>query len=160
MESVEILVCAKRLGITLAAEAGCVVARPKGATPPNLAQAIRDNKPQLLALLARRHPEPYDLREREEDQIERFARADGWESLPEPGAPAYSIVESCREDGVALRIDESGDLVVGKAGAKADEPTQPWPELLARIEAHLEAVAWLVEAGWKLKAGFPKQPAV
>jgi hypothetical protein len=52
---VEILVCANKLGITLAAEAGYVVARPRGATPPDLAQAIRDHKPQLLALLA---PQP------------------------------------------------------------------------------------------------------
>lgn len=112
---------------------------------------IHAHKPGLLARVRV---------EREEAEIDRLSCADGWRPPPPTGAPAYSIVESCREHGVALRIDESGDLVVGKAGAKADEPTQPWPELLARIEAHLEAVAWLVEAGWKLKAGFPKQPAV
>jgi len=58
-----------------------------------------------------------------------------------------------------LRIDETGDLVVGKAGGKADEPTQPWPDLLAELEAHLEPVARLVEAGWTLKAGFPNTAA-
>ena len=79
--------------------------------------------------------------------------------LPEPGHPAYSILETSKRYGVALRIDENGDLVVGKAGARADEPTQPWPELLAQIEAQLESVARLVEAGWTLKAGFPKQGA-
>jgi len=45
--------------------------------------------------------------------------------------------------------------VVGKAGAKADEPTQ-WPSLLVAIEAHLEAVAALVEGGWTLRADFPQ----
>jgi hypothetical protein len=54
-------------------------------------------------------------------------------------------------------LDPDGDLVVGKAGAKAEEPTQPWPELLAQIYAELEPVARLVVAGWTLKAGFPKQ---
>ncbi|MGC1969235.1 MAG: hypothetical protein WA673_22435, partial [Candidatus Acidiferrales bacterium] len=43
---------------------------------------------------------------------------------------------------------KTGDLVVGRAGAQADEPTQPWPPLLVAIEAHLEAVAALVKAGW------------
>jgi hypothetical protein len=62
---------------------------------------------------------------------------------------------------VALRIDpDNGDLVVGKAGATAKEPTtQPWPGLLAEIEAHLEAVARLVEAEWMLRAEFPERAA-
>ena len=63
-----------------------------------------------------------------------------------------SITISC----VALRIDEIGDLVLGKAGAKADDPTQPWPALLTQIEANLEVVARLVEAGWHLRADLPK----
>jgi hypothetical protein len=50
----------------------------------------------------------------------------------------------------ALRIA----LVVGRAGAKADEPSQPWPSLIRAIEAHLEAVARLVEAGWTVRAEF------
>jgi hypothetical protein len=63
---------------------------------------------------------------------------------------------TCRDHGVALRIDENGDLVVGKAGAKADEPTQPWRALLTEIEANLEAVARLVESAWHLRVDFPK----
>jgi hypothetical protein len=46
---------------------------------------------------------------------------------------------------------KTATLVVGKAGAKADEPTQPWWELWAEIEANLEAVAGLVESGWWLR---------
>jgi hypothetical protein len=71
-------------------------------------------------------------------------------------SPAESIVATRRRHGIALRIDEAtGDLVVGKVGAKAYEPSQPWPSLMRGIEAHLESVAALVMAGWTLKAGFP-----
>jgi hypothetical protein len=66
-----------------------------------------------------------------------------------------NILAACRSHGVALRIDDDGDLVVGKAGAKAEEPTQPWPALIAALEIHLEAVARLVESGWHLRAGLP-----
>ncbi len=55
--------------------------------------------------------------------------------------------------------DDDGNLVVGKAGAKADEPTQPWVDLARELEAHVEAVARLVESGWTLTAGFPKEAA-
>ncbi|MGO9681346.1 MAG: hypothetical protein ACLPTZ_01820 [Beijerinckiaceae bacterium] len=82
--------------------------------------------------------------------------AAGWKPLPRPGHPAYSILETCQRAGVALRIDpENGDLVVGKAGAKSDEPTQPWVSLVHELEAHVEAVAGLVESGWTLTAEFP-----
>jgi len=75
------------------------------------------------------------------------------ESTQPPAAgPTYSILAACCEHGVALRIDETGDLVVGKASAKADESSQPWPTLIAALEAHVEEVARLVEAGWHLKA--------
>jgi hypothetical protein len=78
------------------------------------------------------------------------------EYIPPRGHPAWSILETCRCYGVALRIDPDGALVVGRAGATADEPSQPWPSLLIAIEAHLEAVARLVAAGWHLSAVFPQ----
>ena len=78
------------------------------------------------------------------------------EPLADPGHPAHSIIGTCRRYGVALRIDPDGTLIVGKTGAKADEPTQPWPSLLIAIEAHLEAVSALVEGGWNLRADFPQ----
>ena len=93
----------------------------------------------------------------EKAEIDRSARADGWRPLPEPGHPAYSIVATCQGYGVALGIDTvSGDLVVGKPGAKWSEPSQPWRSLVIAIEAHVEAVADLVEAGWTLNARFPE----
>lgn len=117
--------------------------------------AIRAAKSDLLELLA-----AADLREREQDEIERVARADGWRPLPEPRHPAYGILETCQRYGVTLRIDPAtGELVVGKAGAKADEPTQPWGGLVRELEAHVEAVARLVKSGWKLAAKFPKEAA-
>jgi hypothetical protein len=51
MQPVEILVRANKLGIRLAAEGGYVVARPKGATPPDLSETIRRYKADLLAYL-------------------------------------------------------------------------------------------------------------
>lgn len=84
---------------------------------------------------------------------ESDVRGDG--GLPPTDHPAWSILATCRKHGVALRIDTDGDLVVGKAGAKADGPTQPWPELLVALESHLETVARLVEADWHLRAKFP-----
>jgi hypothetical protein len=98
--------------------------------------------------------------EQDEREIDRLAVTDGWKPLPPAEHPAYSIVETCQRYGVALRINEAGDLVVGKAGAKADEPSQPWRALLAEIEANLEAVARLVESGWHLRANFPKATAL
>ncbi len=56
MDAVEIVERARRMGIVLSAEDGVILARPKGVTPPDLAEAIRALKPDLLRLLAR--PEP------------------------------------------------------------------------------------------------------
>jgi len=211
MQVAEILERAAKLDITLGAEDGWITARPKGATPPELADAIRSNKGALLAhfraLLERAqapeaptycehtqtdvnrrcrcgyriydaeriycpqcgqelprlraNPEPEAARptsaEQEERENDRLAEADGWKPVPARGHPAWSIIETCRARGVALRIDsESGDLVVGRAGAKAHEPTQPWASLVTELELHVEAVARLVEAGWHLHADFPE----
>jgi hypothetical protein len=117
---------------------------------PDLFSRIYQYKAELLATLHAEH---------EAVEIDRVPRAAGWKPQPPAGHPAYSILETCQRAGVALRIDpENGDLVVGKAGAKADEPTQPWAALVHELEAHVEAVATLVAAGWTLRAEFPKQP--
>ena len=72
-----------------------------------------------------------------------------------PLSPAETILTTCATHGVAIRFDPDGTIVVGRAGALADENSQPWPALIAAIEAHLDAVAKLVEAGWHLRVGFP-----
>lgn len=51
MRIANILEHANRLGITLSVEGGAIAARPKGATPPDLADAIRANRDALLAHL-------------------------------------------------------------------------------------------------------------
>jgi len=151
MEAAEIVEHARRMNITLTAEAGWITARPKGATPPDLAEDIRRYKAELLAHLRG---------DQEDREIDRLAAADGWKPLPPAGDPAYSIIATCLRHGVALRIDpETNDLIVGRDGAKAEEPTQPWPSLLVQIEVNLESVVLLVEAGWHLRAIFPAQLA-
>jgi hypothetical protein len=105
--------------------------------------AIRQRKADILAWLRR------------EFQANRAAYAEA-SSIPPARAPAYSIVETCRRYGVALSIDKNGCLVVGKAGANAAEPSQPWPSLVMALEAHYEGVAALAKAGWVLTADFPK----
>jgi hypothetical protein len=109
---------------------------PKARLTPALIERVRAAKTVLLAYLS----------------------ADGWQSPPEPGHAAYSILETCERYGVAMRLDSAtGDLVIGKAGATAHEPTQPWRSLIIALEAHLEPVAALVHAGWTLKADMPRK---
>jgi hypothetical protein len=115
---------------------------------PPLLDRIRAHKTELLARL---HAEQRGA------GIDRLARAHGWTPLPLAGAPACSIISTCQGYGVALRIDQNGDLVVGKDGAETGEPTQPWRSLIIAIEAHLDDVSALVEAGWTLTSQFPKQ---
>jgi hypothetical protein len=87
----------------------------------------------------------------EEAEIDRLARADGYKPLPPIGAPAYSILETCRRHGVALTLDQDGSLRIGNADGSGQEPSL-WPSLLMAMEAHLEAVTALVGAGWHLHA--------
>jgi hypothetical protein len=125
MYAVELIENLGRRGIHLIADGDGIIVEPSRLLTDTDRAAIRAHKAELLALLGA--------------------------SL----TPVQSIIEICRRHGVALRIDEDGDLVVGKAGAKADKPTQPWRSLLVEIEANLEPVARLVEAGWHLRAAFP-----
>lgn len=132
VEAVALLENLNRRGVRLTANPPKLIAEPSHLLTDADRREIRRYKPELLALLAD-------------------------ESGPATAGltPAQSIIETCRAYGVALGIDPAnGDLVVGKAGAKADQPSQPWPSLLRAIEAHLEEVAALVEAGWTLRADF------
>ncbi len=65
--------------------------------------------------------------------------------------PAESIIATCRRHGIALTLDDDGRLVVGKGDGSGNEPA-PWPSLSMAIEAHAEAIARLVAAGWHLQA--------
>lgn len=140
MQAAEILIEARRLGITLFADGDFIVAKPKGAIPPPLAIMVRQHKADLLRLLG----DPYEgakavvchcnrtgedvgnyLHRRPELKAE-MAR----DTTTARWTPAHSIVATCRRNGVTLRIDADGTLVIDKAGAKANEPSQPWPRCL------------------------------
>jgi|GEM_PF-5626289 len=126
---------------------------PRGIAPELVAQ-VRHHKRNIIAVLAPPSSATESEQEAAAPEITSVTSADDG-SLPVEDHPARNIIAVCQRYGVALRIDDHGDLVVGKAGAKADEPTQPWPTLLIAINAHLEAVAVLVQAGWHLRATFP-----
>jgi len=62
MTAVDLVAEFHRLGISLAARNGMIVARPKGTTPPKLREAVRAMKAELLQTLpeARDDEEPVD----------------------------------------------------------------------------------------------------
>jgi hypothetical protein len=131
---------------------------PRDRLTPDLVEAVRQHKPELLGLLVARHCERTG-----EDLAGYLDRNPSLRALLERPAlqgwtPAHSVVATCQCYGITLRIDPDGTLVVGKAGAKADEPTQPRRTLLIAIDAHADAVARLVEAGWHLRTDFPCYP--
>jgi hypothetical protein len=107
------------------------------------------------------HPAAVSLKALAQAVLARTAAKPNLEQrLPSPDSPAYSIIRTCRRYGVLLQIDPmTGELTVGREGAKADDPTQPWPTLIMALEAHLDDVAALLLAGWTLKADIPRQPA-
>lgn len=129
---------------------------PRGIAPELVAQ-VRHHKQNIIAVLA--PPSPAMATSEQEAAAPEIDSTDDDMGLLPEGHPARNIIAVCQRYGVALRIDSDGDLVVGKAGAAADEPTQPWPTLLIAINAHLEAVAVLVAAGWRLRAAFPSGEA-
>lgn len=157
-------------GVVLAVQSDkLVIDAPKDSMRPDEIEEIRESKRELLTLLSdpvklasaiARHCEDtrtdvalfLDRQPQLGVQMERLGDLTG-------STPAYSIVTTCQRHGVVLSFDENGKLVFGKAGAKADEPTQPWPTLIMALEAHLDDVAALVKAGWTLKAEFPKYAA-
>jgi hypothetical protein len=166
MQTAEVLITDLwRRGVQIESKGDRLSVRPLSRLSESDTHAIRALKGELLALLndpyararaVARHCEANgvdlstflsehpDLIRDEVSAQERRART-----------PAESIVAACRKNGVALRIDpETGDLVVGRAGAGGDAPTQPWPSLLLAIEAHLDAVITLVKAGWTLSQPF------
>jgi hypothetical protein len=54
---------------------------------------------------------------------------------------AKSLIRICLEHGVGLRLDPDGALVVVSNG-------KAWRSLVNAIEAHVDAIAALVAAGW------------
>jgi hypothetical protein len=122
----ELIISLAHRGIILSAGSDDkVVARPASGLTEQDRSAIRAHKAELLAALSTPHL-----------------------------TTAQSLLCTCHRYGVALRIDEDGNLVVGRAIARAEENSQPWPSLIIALEANLEEVARLVAAGWQLSADF------
>jgi hypothetical protein len=100
-------------------------------------------KPVARAPEAAQHaPEPLVEREQVvETETDRLASADGWRPLPEHDSAARSLMRTCREYGVGLRVDPDGTLVVESNG-------KAWQSLVRAITAHADAIATLIESGW------------
>src|ERR1035437_3261417 len=105
-------------GIRLIPNPPKLIAVPAAKLTDKDCEAIRSHKAGLLALL--REQAETDRTGREDAEIDRLARVDGWQ--PNPAEPS---VATCQRYGVALRIDPDGALLVGKIGATADQPSQP-----------------------------------
>lgn len=159
----ELLNSLQRRGVRIeAADADRLLVQPANRLTDADREAIRSLKPDLLRLLA----DPYrhacviagrcayarsDLARHLKDNRPNLCD----EPLRKTG-PAESIVATCQRYGIELQIDSAtGGLIIGKAGARADESSQPWPSLLRAIEAHLEAIVAVVRSGWMLKINFP-----
>ncbi len=66
----------------------------------------------------------------EKAETDRLAQADGWSR----GAPAQSLIDTCRQYGVGLRVDPDGTLVVESHG-------RAWRSLVQKIGAHADEIA-------------------
>jgi hypothetical protein len=164
----------RQSGLNIRAVGANLRLTPSDLATPEIIERVRYYKAELLALLgsgnAVREAEDdtsfvsgtaCNERERRVVQGSDYSRGEAQKALsanlPAKGHPAYSIVATCQQHGIALRIDEEGYLVVGKAGAESTEISQPWSSLVQAIEAQLDAVARLVEMGWTLRADIPMQ---
>jgi hypothetical protein len=58
-----------------------------------------------------------------------------------PLSAAKSLIRTCREYGVGLRLDPDGALVVVSNG-------RAWRSLVSAIEAHVDDIAQLIVTGW------------
>jgi hypothetical protein len=75
-----------------------------------------------------------------DDPFAEIRRRHSTASLP-PRAEAKSLIRTCREYGIGLRLDPDGTLVVTSNGAA-------WRALVDEIEAHVDDIAELVAANW------------
>jgi len=163
LNAAELLAALKRRGLLVnPKDGGKIIVQPADRLTDADRKAIRALKPDLLRLLSDPDESAAIITRRCEASGADLAtplddHAPGLLNESERQlTPAESIVATCQRHSVALRIHEAtGDLIVGKAGARTDEPSQPWPSLICAIEAHLESVASLVRSGWTLKAEFP-----
>ena len=106
----------KTRGVCLLVDGDCLVAEPASKLTETDRSNIRRHKLELIALLARR-------------------------PLVTAQAEARTLIRTCKEHGVGLRLEADGTLVVTSNG-------RAWRALINAIEANVDAVAELVLAGW------------
>jgi len=97
MNAVALISEFERHGIRLSVEAGRILARPKGATPADLAEQARAHKADLVALLS-----APAISHVSENELDRLARADGWR--PPKEIPPSIVAEIQRIEAEALRL--------------------------------------------------------
>jgi TubC N-terminal docking domain len=156
--ALEVLSEIQRRGVTLLVRDGKLIARPISAVPPDLAERARQHRAEIIRLL---HcpPDPETVRsaglEADRNARDRLPKrgydndpsAPGhseyldWIALRDRLEPARSLIRTCREYGVGLRLEPDGTLVVESNG-------RAWRSLVRAIEAHVDAVAQLIEARW------------
>jgi hypothetical protein len=120
MEAAAILIRARELGIMLEADGEAIVARPRGATPPDLAAAIRQCKADLIAHLRAgtgsrrehtmtpdsRHPLIDPAIRAKLEAVEAEARAAGW-----PAELLWNAGFWDRPRGLAAVLDPDDEIV-------------------------------------------------
>jgi len=133
MEALELFESLTNRGLRLIAAPPKLLVEPSRLLTDADRQAIRAHKATLLLILLRS--------EQVEMETNRLANADGWRPLPEHDSAARSLMRTCREYGVGLRVDPDGTLVIESHG-------RAWRSLITAIEAHADAIAVLIESGW------------
>ena len=156
--ALEVLSEIQRRGVTLLVRDGKLIARPISAVPPDLAERARQHRAEIIKLLDC-PPGPETGRiagfnaDHNSQELPLKPRYDHDPSAPgnteylDPIAPsdrlepARRLIRTCREYGVGLRLEPDGTLVVESNG-------RAWRSLVRAIEAHVDAVAQLIEARW------------
>jgi hypothetical protein len=143
MTGLAILVELHRLGVeTIRVESGQIIVGPLSVVPAELRRAAAENKAELLRLLAEPDAAHIAQLDAEYHGRDRLAKT----FLLNPGpidalAAAKSLIRTCRECGVGLRLEADGTLVIESNG-------RAWRSLVRSIEAQVDAVAQLIEARW------------
>jgi hypothetical protein len=158
--ALEVLAEIRRRGVTLSVRDGRLIARPIDLLPPDLAECARPNRAEIIDLPARK-PEPetervatLDREWRERDRLLNSAydydpsihvHGEYLDGINHDGeratSPAKSLIRTCREYGVGLRLDPDGAVVAESNG-------RAWRSLMRAIEAHADGVVRVIEAGW------------
>src|SRR6266478_5439070 len=105
---------------------------PAPATQAIVEQQRRDLESQQLAQHYERVAETHIA-------MPKVGRA--YQSIEPDRTSAMSLIKTCKEHGVGLKLDTDGTLIVISNGAA-------WRSLVNAIEAHVDEIVELLMAGW------------